>query len=101
MKLFQASPARRADFLQANGIDDDESLNSFKFPEAFCGHRWLANGPALSPAVEILQSLKKHVLFVNHQPKSKRVSTGSFRKLEEEVKTEETLNLCFAKLEFS
>ena len=47
--IFKKSPARRADYLSANGHEeryDDKSLCAF-FPLKFCGHRWLENGKPL------------------------------------------------------
>ena len=40
-KLFEISPARRADFPYANDIVDDgsEDEDAFEFPKAFCGLR--------------------------------------------------------------
>ena len=48
--IFKNSPARRSDFLNANGMEDRNDHNDTKsyFPLKFCGHRWLENGKAIS-----------------------------------------------------
>lgn len=102
-KLFEISPARRADFLFANDIVDDESEDedAFEFPKAFCGHRWLENGPVITRVLELLEKFRNYVSFVNRQPKAKRINSGSFQKVQEAVQSDESLNLCYATLEFS
>ena len=98
-KLFQYSPARRSDYLHVNDIDDEEGdTNAAEFPKPFCDHRWLENGPVLSRLLSLLEKLRNYIAYNNQQPKSRRVASGSYLKLEEEVKTDGSLNLCSAKL---
>jgi hypothetical protein len=59
--IFKKSPARRADYLEDNDIDDDDDDNQMKmyFPLKFCGHRWLENGKALARYLEIDDKVKR------------------------------------------
>ena len=57
--IFKKSPARRADYLSANGHEeryDNKSLCAF-FPLKFCGHRWLENGKAITRFLKIIDKL--------------------------------------------
>ena len=44
-KNFKDSPARRADYLELNGLNKmhDQKCSLYLFPMKYCGHRWLEN----------------------------------------------------------
>ena len=58
--ILKNSPAKRKDFLNANGMEDRNDHNATKsyFPLKFCGHRWLENGKAISRYLHIHVQLR-------------------------------------------
>jgi hypothetical protein len=98
--VFHNSPARRADYLHANNIDDREETAS-DFPQSFCGHRWLENGGAIQRLVHIIDKIQNYVQYIQRQPVSKRPTSSSFNFLLENINTADSLNLRCAELEFS
>lgn len=103
-KLFEKSPARRSDFIFVNETYNESGSTDntqIEFPKPFCGHRWLENGPVLTRLIGMLTNLQKYVNYINRQPKSKRISTQSFHVIETALQGDESLNLSYAKLEFS
>ena len=68
--IFKGSSARRADYLDDNGIDNvhDQSTKC-NFPLKFCGHRWLENGKAITRFLEIIEKVS---LFLKKSQEKKR-----------------------------
>lgn len=95
--LFKDSPAKRSDFLLANQLDD----KSAHFPKPFCSHRWLENGPAIDRFLNILKYVQIYVRFEQGKPPSRRPSSDSFKHVQNVVKSDSTMNLCCAQLQFS
>lgn len=98
--VFRNSPARRADYLNANNIETSEE-NASEFPKSFCGHRWLENGPVIERLLNIIEKIQKYVHHIQRQPQSKRPTSSSFNCLRECVSSAESLNLRCAELAFS
>ena len=97
--LFKTSPARRADYLYANEVEEGGS--SQMFPLKFCGHRWFENGQVLDRIVQILPSLQAYVCACKRQPKSKRPSCSSMYEIEEQLISPQSSALLLTRLEFS
>ena len=77
--IFKKAPARRADYLGDNEIEndgDDQTLKAY-FPLKFAGHRWLENGKCLVRYLEI------DTLILNFIRKSDELKRKNFNAKDE------------------
>ena len=64
--IFKKSPARRLDYLEANGLHEshDGQDTAYLFPLKLCGHRWLENSKAIIRMLEIWEYIRKYFSFL-------------------------------------
>ena len=76
-KSFNDSPARRADYLELNGLNEmhDQKCSSYLFPMKYCGHRWLENIPVIDRIIKILPKLKVYSDEIKKDPDNKTCKT--------------------------
>ncbi|CAL4148044.1 unnamed protein product [Meganyctiphanes norvegica] len=86
---FSDSPARRDDYLAANG-------SNAQFALQFCSTRWIEDVPVAERAIKIWPNIKKYVSTVEKLCKSKQPKCQSWTNLKEYTKDE----LILAKLYF-
>ena len=75
--FFKMSPARRADYLEINGLADSHAGKKMGhlFPKKYCGHRWLENVSVMSRIIQIFPNLKKFVAEFKSPPETKTFET--------------------------
>ena len=70
-KNFKDSPARRADCLEFNGLNEMHDRSFYLFPMKYCGHRWLENIPVIDRIIKILPKLKVYSNKIKKDPCTK------------------------------
>ena len=98
--IFKISSAKREDYLVANGhLDDHEGKETnYLFPQKFCGHRWLENGPVIKRAISILPLLKQYLKYLQEKNKfPKKNKDERFHR----IRDKQGNRLLLAEVEFS
>ena len=95
-KNFIDSPARWADYLELNGLNEkyDQKCSSYLFPMKYCGHRWLENTPVIDRIIKILPKLKVYSNEIKKDPDIK--TCKSFKAAVNDVMLPIILEFCRA-----